>query len=77
MILWRPAIPAAPTTMTGTGRCSSMSQTRARLQGASTNCGEKRPTTFIPNALKMKYTSTSASRKGGVDSPIKPNTVAA
>ena len=69
------AVPAVPSTITGIQRCDSRSSTRAQDHGAFTNSGLNRPPTDCPKTLNEIYSSTSASRKFGIASPMKPRKV--
>ena len=69
------AVPATPSTMAGIGRCLMRSHIFATLHGASMKSGENSPPTFAPNQAKPTYMTTSASRKPGIASPMKPMNV--
>ena len=55
----------------GIQRCLSRSMTLAKLQGASTNSGEKSPPTLCPKREKAIHIKTRASKKLGVATPKK------
>ena len=70
------AVPARPRMTAGIGRCFARSHARAARHGASCISGEKSPPMCALNSTNPKYSSTSASRKFGTASPMKPMKVA-
>ena len=64
-----------PTMTIGSHMCDSRSTTRAQLQAASSNSGEKRPPVLTPNHSKPMCMKMRASRNGGVASPTSATVV--
>ncbi len=66
------AVPARPTTMTGTGRCIIRSSHLSSDHGAVRYSGENRPVGVTPKARADMTRRTRARRKLGVASPMMP-----
>ena len=70
-----PAVPAVPSTTTGTMRCFNMSRTLSTDQGARAYSGANNPPAVMPKYLKSMNINSNANMKFGTAKPIKPTAV--